>query len=165
MNAPPLTERSVIVASMTLRIDDADGGVHALTHLPDGTIEMTDLPPGPGATGIVSRIGADGQVRLAGRDPTGTEVDVPEPIEFDRRTNLFGTVVEWGRYPGGLQVERTFDDESRLARVHLRGAWGDATVEIRTDGSSSLAWESARVHGHRRWSAGRSAVAGEARSM
>jgi hypothetical protein len=53
----------------------------------------------------------------------------------------------------GLRIDKTFDHGGRLSGVHLQGPWGEETLTLQPDGTSTRTWRLTGVHGEQTWDA------------
>jgi YD repeat-containing protein len=127
----------------TVRIDRPDGTTTEIAWDDSGQVTTTHF-------------GDDGDVRtrtVAAFDTNGSFPldDAPEHVVRD--SNPFGAAVERAHHRDGTVVERAYDAEANLRRVRVAGAWGSQALELRPDGSRSLRWHAAGLHGVRHWGA------------
>lgn len=101
---------------------------------------------------IVAELDADGFFRVSVLEP-GQEPRPLEPVASRQLTNDFGAWVETTDYPEGLSVDRSFDNDSRMHEVTVRGPWGTQTITLRTDGSRAVEWETGAHRGRQSWNA------------
>jgi YD repeat-containing protein len=127
----------------TVRLDRPDGNATEIEWDDSGRVTTTHYSAdGEPLTRAVVEFDAHGSFLLD---------EAPQQVARD--TNPYGSTVERARYPDGTVVERSYDGEANLRRVRVAGPWGSQALELRTDGSRSLRWHTARLRGHRHWDA------------